>query len=203
MTHILTVLLINFCACVLPVSFTLSIFPLSSQSLWDDVLETDYMFYPTQGQVIEIFFFFHQRVRAFFFPKMYNFRMQPDCIISLWWNGSLLNMAFPRDLQFVEDIYVRNIQYKTPTTHPPTPCFYNKLKHKSCPPHFFCMTSRSPLYLIQTATKLELCWHNTSTTRESSLKWIVDRLRQRNESEVFAAFVRCTRLTCSIWSLGF
>lgn len=123
----------------------------------------------TQGQVIEIFIFSPQQ-SDMFFP--HNLKMQPGYVFSSWWNESTLTMTSSWALLVAEKRFARYIQDKSLL-------FQNKLKHKSRPPYFSRMTSRSPLYLIQTTAELELCRHSTSTTSESSQnEWLIGPVRK-------------------------
>lgn len=181
-THILTQFFLLSCVSVL-------VFFISSWFLRTNVLEIYSMCFPTQGQVVELFFFRH-------IIKLYNSRTKPYNISSLWWNESLLTTTCPS-------------RFAAPSghicpAHPgriPFPPSGNKL-HK--PPYFFLMPSRSPRgHISHTAVQIWTIVLQFIRGQEMLSKSILDRLCKRNESEMTIASALRGRLTCSIWRLRF
>lgn len=101
--------------------------------------------------------------------------------INLFWLWLLL-----QDLLLLQEIHVQYIQDRF--LFPPSG---NKLQHKPCPHHFSWMPSRSQLYFTRPSPKSELCLLQFNRGQEMLLKSILDRLGQRDESEITIASARC------------
>lgn len=188
-SHTYTVFLIKLRVCMYP-SLALNISSVSF-ILWTDVLEKDYMCYHTQGQVIE-FLFRHIHYRMVQLPDA------AGCISSWWWNESFLTMTSP--WRFA--VPPGNICPVRPGQTPLSPPFWNKLQHKSCPPHSSWIPSRSLLYLTHPMSKFELCLLQFNHGQEMLSKistWSVRIIKVKMTS----ASAPHGRLTCSIWSLQF